>query len=704
MAGKYDQQIKDILIKKGVVSQEVAETIVKEISANKDSFLFALLKKGIVDKQTVLRKLAEELDLEAIDLNKTVPEKEALDKVSARIAFYYHFLPLEFKEGHSLVIAVGYPFDIKTQDELMIHLGCNIKMKLALEEDIYESLKRYYGLGADTVDKISRSTKETDEAPVKEIENIEELAEDASIMKLVNQIIFEAYKRRATDIHIEPYRGEVSIRYRIDGVLYDANVSPQIKKFILPIISRIKIMCNLNIVEKRLPQDGRAIVKTHEQNLDLRISTLPTPYGESMVIRILPTKMLFSLEKLGFSDNDLKIVERLISKPNGIIFITGPTGSGKTTTLYAFLSKLNTRDRKIITIEDPIEYELKGVTQIQVAPDIGLDFAKGLRSILRHDPDVIMVGEVRDLETAEIAIRVSLTGHLVFSTLHTKDAASGIARLIDIGIEPYLVSSSIESFIAQRLVRVICPYCKEDDRGVSVELKNRIAQDLSLASPEELRVFKGVGCERCNFTGYLGRTGIYEILLMDEVIRDLVVERAQTEQIKKVAVQRGMNTLRQDGWYKVMQGITTPSEVMRVVSSEDRKFLYAEKSPLKESSIFLEQRAFKRLDARIRILYRIIKSKEELTKKGYLWDKFSTTKNISAGGVAFIAPEEIPIGSILEVNMELPDGKDPIVCLAKVVWVKPTEEVDRYEIGICFLDLTGSERTRINYFVREEKE
>ena len=465
MAGKYDQQIKDILIKKGVVSQEVAETIVKEISANKDSFLFALLKKGIVDKQTVLRKLAEELDLEAIDLNKTVPEKEALDKVSARIAFYYHFLPLEFKEGHSLVIAVGYPFDIKTQDELMIHLGCNIKMKLALEEDIYESLKRYYGLGADTVDKISRSTKETDEAPVKEIENIEELAEDASIMKLVNQIIFEAYKRRATDIHIEPYRGEVSIRYRIDGVLYDANVSPQIKKFILPIISRIKIMCNLNIVEKRLPQDGRAIVKTHEQNLDLRISTLPTPYGESMVIRILPTKMLFSLEKLGFSDNDLKIVERLISKPNGIIFITGPTGSGKTTTLYAFLSKLNTRDRKIITIEDPIEYELKGVTQIQVAPDIGLDFAKGLRSILRHDPDVIVVGEMRDLETISTAIAAAETGHLVIGTLHTIDAPQTVDRLID--MFPPAQQHQIRLQFSQVIEAVLCQalVTKADGRG-----------------------------------------------------------------------------------------------------------------------------------------------------------------------------------------------------------------------------------------------
>lgn len=367
-----------------------------------------------------------------------------MKKNPTRIAFYYNFFPLKI-EGKTLTIAVSYLLDIKTQDEIRTHLGCNIKMMLASKEDISDALKRYYGLGADTLEKISPPQREV--SLKEEIEDIEESVEDASVIRLVNQILLDAYKRRATDIHIEPYRGEISIRYRIDGVLYDINVSSEIKRFILPIISRIKIMCNLNIVEKRLPQDGRPIVKTQEQTLDLRVSTLPTPYGESVVIRILPTKMLFSLEKLGLSERDLKILESLISKPHGIIFITGPTGSGKTTTLYACLSKLNTKHRKIITIEDPIEYELNGITQMQVMPEIGLDFARGLRSTLRHDPDIIMIGEVRGLETAEIAIRMALTGHLVFSTLHTNDAPSGITRLLDIGIEPYLVASSIEALL-----------------------------------------------------------------------------------------------------------------------------------------------------------------------------------------------------------------------------------------------------------------
>jgi len=708
MAGKYDKNIGNLLVKKGKLSKEQFDDILKEISSSRESLSAALSRKNIIEQKEIMNILAGEFGLSVVDLGSLHIDDEVIKRIPARIAFYYNFIPLEFKDNSTLIIAVAYPFDVKTQDELMIHIGCSIKIVLASEDDIYESLKRCYGLGADTLDKISLSVKGTARPVSKEVENIEELAEDASIMKLVNQIIFEAYKRRATDIHIEPFRKEVSIRYRIDGVLYDANVSSDVKRYILPIISRIKIMCNLNIVEKRLPQDGRAVVKTHDQTLDLRISTLPTPYGESMVIRILPSKMLFSLEGLGLSDNDLNIINRLIARPNGIIFITGPTGSGKTTTLYAALSKLNTRNRKIVTIEDPIEYELKGITQIQVAPDIGLDFAKGLRSILRHDPDIIMVGEVRDLETAEIAIRVSLTGHLVFSTLHTKDSSSGVARLIDIGIEPYLVASSIEAFIAQRLVRVICPYCKEEDKNVSPELKNKIAQDLTLASPEEIRVFKGAGCQKCNFTGYTGRTGIYEILLIDDVIKELVVKMAPSDEIKKAAIQRGMRTLKQDGWQKVMGGVTTPSEVLRVVSSEDSRFIYADKdtsfSFSKESSIFLEQRSFKRLDTRIRILYRLIKSKDELAAKGYLWDKFSTTNNISAGGIAFTAPEDIPVGSIIEVNMELPDGKDPIICLAKVVRAKASGDHDKYEIGICFLDLTGRERTRINYFVREEKE
>lgn len=326
-------------------------------------------------------------------------------------------------------------------------------------------------------------------------------------------------------------------------------------------------MSNLDIVERRLPQDGRAIVKVQDQTLDLRISTLPTPYGESMVIRILPVKLLFNMEKLGFSEQDLKIVKDLIKRPHGIIFVTGPTGSGKTTTLYAALNELNTEDRKIITIEDPIEYEMENITQIQVAPHIGLSFARGLRSILRHDPDVMMVGEVRDLETAEIAMRSALTGHLVLSTLHTNDASSGITRLIDIGVEPYLIASSVTALIAQRLVRLICPECKKEDKTISPEIKKLITSNLKVQD-SKVKIYRGEGCKNCNSTGYYGRTAIYEILLINEKIRELILEKASSAEVKKVALESGMYSLSQSGWRKVMEGLTTPEEVMRTTLEE----------------------------------------------------------------------------------------------------------------------------------------
>jgi type II secretory ATPase GspE/PulE/Tfp pilus assembly ATPase PilB-like protein len=700
MPKKIEEILKEALIEKKFLPQEEIDKIFGEIKSKKEDPVSFLIKKDLFSKEEALNILSQKLGIPFIDLKYFSVNEQIIKKIPTRIAFYYHFFPLKI-EGRNLTIAVSYPFDIKTQDEIRTHLGYNIKMVLATKEDISDALKKYYGLGADTLEKISAPEREI---PSKEeTENIDALAGDASVIRLVNQILLDAYKRRATDIHIEPYRGEVSIRYRIDGILQDANVSKEIKRFILPIISRIKIMCNLNIVEKRLPQDGRAIVKTQEQTLDLRVSTLPTPYGESVVIRILPTKMLFSLEKLGLSEKDLKILENLISKSHGIIFITGPTGSGKTTTLYACLSKLNTKDRKIITIEDPIEYELKGITQVQVMPEIGLDFAKGLRSILRHDPDIIMIGEVRDLETAEIAIRMALTGHLVFSTLHTNDAPSGITRLLDIGIEPYLVASSIEAFIAQRLVRLICPKCKEEDKDAPYNLKYKIAKELALPL-EEVKIYKGRGCDSCNFTGFVGRTGIYEILLIDEVIRDLIIKRTSSEEIKKTAINRGMRTLAQDGWQKVVRGLTTPSEVMRVVSEEEVEF-YEERIKVvsKEEEAFAQKRIFPRTDIQVSFLYRVVKleKEESVVGEGYSWEKFATTEDISAGGIAFLASEFIPVGSILELNMDLPDGKGPFRCLAKVVRSK--EKEGKYEIGVCFLDLTGSERARLDSFVKERK-
>jgi type II secretory ATPase GspE/PulE/Tfp pilus assembly ATPase PilB-like protein len=368
----------------------------------------------------------------------------------------------------------------------------------------------------------------------------------------------EAIKDRATDIHLEPFQDELRTRFRIDGVLYNINTPETIKFFHPAIVSRIKIMAHLNIAERRLPQDGRIKIKVHGQELDLRVSILPTAFGEAVHIRVLNPSFFLEIENLGLSSENLKIIEEMIKRPHGIIFVTGPTGSGKSTTLYAILARINSSAVKIITIEDPVEYQLKGVNQIQVIPKIGLTFATGLRHMLRHDPDVMMVGEVRDYETAEIAIRSALTGHLVFSTLHTNDAAGAVTRLLDMGIETFLVSSSLECLIAQRLVRIICSKCK-------VPLPSNIVNE----AKEGLELFEGKGCEECRFTGYHGRTAIYEILPLSEAIRELILSRASSQQIKQKAVSLGMRTLRQDGLHKVLKGITTFTEVMRVTQQEE---------------------------------------------------------------------------------------------------------------------------------------
>ncbi|RKY43545.1 MAG: type II/IV secretion system protein [Candidatus Omnitrophota bacterium] len=703
--------LKKVLIDRGLIKEEDWAKVREE--ANKaENLILGLAQQGLISEKEALQILAQQLHLQYSDLKNVTIDKRVLDKVPVRIAFYYKFLPLKVEE-RDLTLAVSFPLDIKIQDEIRTHLGYNIKVVLASRGEILEALKRFYGVGAETLERISISSQEEAKPELEEVEKIEEiesLAEDASVIRLVNEIISDAYKKRATDIHLEPYRGEVAVRYRIDGILYDIKTSSQIKDFFSAIISRIKIMANLNIVERRLPQDGRAIVKVQDEALDLRISTMPTPYGESVVIRILPTKMLFNLEKLGLSKRDLDILEGLIRKPYGIIFVTGPTGSGKTTTLYACLNRINTRDKKIITLEDPIEYEIKGITQVQVNPSIGLDFARGLRSILRHDPDIIMVGEVRDLETAEIAIRVALTGHLIFSTLHTNDAPSGITRLIDIGIEPYLISSSVEAFIAQRLVRVICPYCKEEDNSQS-SLKEAIVKDLNLSSAEEVKIFRGKGCDNCNYTGFFGRTAIYEILLVDEVIKGLILKKVSANEIKKVAIERGMHTLIQDGWQKVIQGITTPQEVLRVVSigelgggeldknifREEIKFLGRKAEENKEeTSNSTEKRIYPRLDKKLNVKYKVIKSE----KKDIAEEKLTLTENISAGGIAFLALEELNRGSLIEVEIDLMDGQPPIQCLSRVIWTKRLDSGE-YEVGICFLDLTTGERARLKRYTQQ---
>ena len=396
-----------------------------------------------------------------------------------------------------------------------------------------------------------------------ETSSVDDMADDASIIKFVNQVLQQAVSERATDIHIEPFEGELRIRYRVDGILFNASIPPSIKYLHSAIVSRVKIMSALNIAEKRLPQDGRIKLKVGQSDLDLRVSVIPTSFGESVHIRILSANILLGLGSLGLLDKDLHIVEEAIKKPHGIVFVTGPTGSGKTTSLYACLSKINDASKNIITIEDPIEYQIHGVTQIQVNNKVGLTFATGLRSMLRHDPDIMMVGEVRDLETAEIAIRVALTGHLVFSTLHTNDAAGAITRLVDMGIEPYLVSSSIEASIAQRLVRVICDKCKEE-----ITPDKKLLEELNLNPKEKKTFYEGKGCAACKFTGFRGRTAIYEILTMDDDLRELIINRAPINEIKEMASKNGMRTLFNDGMIKVEKGITTITEVLRVTEIE----------------------------------------------------------------------------------------------------------------------------------------
>ncbi len=703
---RIDNTIYEALVKKGILDGDSLEPLVKEAESSFKPLSEVILKHRKLSEKILLETIAEEFRIPLVDVKSLSVGKDVISRIPSKIVNYYKFLPLKINE-RVLTVAVSAPLDIKTQDEIRTQLGLDLEVTLGFSHEIKEALGKYYNVTNATVDKIASSmpaqSPATHSGGAEKVEDIEKLAGDASIIKLVNQIILEAWRKRATDIHIEPYRAGVSLRYRVDGILYEESVPPEIKNFINAVISRIKIMSNLNIVERRLPQDGRAVVKVAEQVLDLRISTIPTPFGESVVIRILPTQMFFNLEKLGLSKKDQALFEDFIAKPHGIIFVTGPTGSGKTTTLYTCLSRINTRDRKIITIEDPIEYEMAGVTQIQVMPEVGLDFARGLRSILRHDPDVIMVGEVRDLETAEIAIRVALTGHLVFSTLHTNDAASGITRLIDIGVEPYLVASSVEAFIAQRLVRVICQDCKYEDTQAPMELKRLIARDIGLRS-EDVKIFRGKGCSNCNFTGFYGRTAIYEVITIDETLKDLIINKSPSGVIKRTAVAKGMRTLAQDGWHKVVQGVTTPEEVMRVASSEEK----AAEEPRAASEVAIavvpvqnDRRGFMRLNNKINLRYKVFRTEDELFKRGFKPEEFSITKNLSAGGLLFISNEPFVFGSIIELNIDLPAGQETIQCLARVARISESEMKGMFDVGVCFLDLTGVQRSKLEEFVEK---
>jgi type II secretion system protein E len=524
---------------------------------------FIAREKGMTD-ELFLQGLARALGMPFLDLPRMSLPTEVIGRITTKLAFQHLIIPTRVENG-TLEVAVSNPFDAAMLSALQFDAQCGVALGLAPRLEIEKALKKYYGVGAATLDEMKDD--EPLELLVGEDKEITAGDQEASVIKFVNQIIWEAYKDRATDIHFEPAEDELRIRYRIDGILHQTPMPPQLKRYQASILSRIKVMSGMNIAEKRLPQDGRINVRIKGEEIDIRVSTVPTVYGESTSLRLLTRGNIFlSLDKLGFDPQDEQIIREIIIKPHGIFLVTGPTGSGKSTSLYAFLSSINSVHKRIITIEEPVEYELKGINQIAVRPEIGLTFAVGLRHILRQDPNVIMVGEIRDLETAEIAIRAALTGHLVFSTLHTNDAPSAFTRLIDMGIEPFLVASSVEAVMAQRLVRTICTGCSTEQTVEPDYLRKVGFPESEVATTRFLR---GLGCERCRQLGYQGRMGIYELLILDEAIRPLILNHSAASTIAQRAMEQGMRTLRSDGWVKVKAGRTTIEEVLRVTQAEE---------------------------------------------------------------------------------------------------------------------------------------
>ena len=532
---------------------------------SQESLMGFICRERGLSEDAFLQKLAQALNWPYLELAKLKVPAEARNRVSTKVAFQYSVLPTQLTDG-TLQIAVSNPFNSAMLNAVRFDARGPVQFALATRAEIEKALKNFYGVGAETLGELDQEEALVDlDLPADK--EITESDQEASVIKFVNQVIWEAYKDRATDIHFEPAEDELRIRYRIDGILHQTPMPPQLKRFQAALISRIKVMSGMNISEKRLPQDGRINVRIKGEEIDIRVSTVPTVYGESVSLRLLTRgKIFLSLDKLGFSPLEEQAIREIIVKPHGIFLVTGPTGSGKSTSLYAFLSSINSVHKRIITIEEPVEYELKGINQIAVRPEIGLTFAMGLRHILRQDPNVIMVGEIRDLETAEIAIRAALTGHLVFSTLHTNDAPSAFTRLIDMGIEPFLVASSVEAVMAQRLVRTICPHCKTEQKVEPNYLRR-------IGFPEDqiqsARFWHGAGCEECRQLGYQGRKGIYELLILNEALRPLILNRSPASTIAQRAIEFGMRTLRTDGWNKVKAGSTTIEEVLRVTQIEE---------------------------------------------------------------------------------------------------------------------------------------
>ena len=533
-----------------------------------------LAKLNLPGEEAVLRWLAGEYGLGFTTLEDVEPDRQLLSLFPARILLKEELLPLQRVNG-SVEVATSRLFATQGLDSLKTLTGLNLKPVLASSEAIQREIKKRLGVGADTIGTLDeeKGLQVLDENA--EGNNLDEGAEDeASIIRFVNQVLKDAIELRASDVHLEPFEDEFRIRYRIDGELQEVPVPAQLKRFQPAIVSRVKILSHLNIAEKRLPQDGRIKVRIDQAEVDIRVSVIPMLHGEAVVMRLLrQNSTLRGLGEIGMNTRELAHFKHVLKMPHGIILVTGPTGSGKTSTLYTALNEINDEVRKIITVEDPVEYQLKGVNQIQVNEKSGLTFARGLRSILRHDPDVILIGEIRDAETAQIAVQASLTGHLVFSTLHTNDAPGALTRLVDMGVEPYLVASSLEAVLAQRLVRVLCPHCRQaDDSKTAQAFKARLGIAL------DKTIFKSVGCRECRNTGFFGRQAIFEWMDTDEEIRQLILKSASTDQIRNAARRAGMTTLAEDGWRLVAAGVTTVEEVLSVTTAKEVERSAAEES------------------------------------------------------------------------------------------------------------------------------
>lgn len=558
----------DILLKRGLINDRQLEQS-RASAGDPTRIVESAVEMGFVREDDALQALGEAVGLEFVDLNQEEVDLTVLEIFPLKLIHRESLFPLR-RENGSIVVATSDPFDLYPLDEISAHTGLAVVPVLAAKREIAKLVKSHLGVGSETVEGlIAQKTKDGDIELLDEIETdgseLSEMAQEASVIRLVNEILLEAVESRASDVHLESQESGLTIRYRIDGLLHPQAVPPEIKRFEAAIVSRLKIMSRLNIAEKRLPQDGRMKLKVRGREIDVRVSVIPMIHGEGIVLRILDKgAMNFSLAGLGMPSAVYDPFSQLIRLPHGIVLVTGPTGSGKTTTLYSSLAEIKDASNKIITTEDPVEYQLDGINQIQVHTKIGLTFAHTLRSILRHDPDIVLVGEIRDRETAENAIQASLTGHLVFSTLHTNDASGAYTRMIDMGVEPFLVASTVEGVMAQRLVRRLCPNCKQPYEPSREDTPHDFPWDKF----EGQSMFQADGCRECRHVGYRGRIGIYELMITTDAIRELANERCSSWDIKQAALQGGMLTLRDDAWRTAFEGVTSLEEVLRVTKTD----------------------------------------------------------------------------------------------------------------------------------------